>query len=102
KNELCRAVQSVGGRFGYTDNGETANTQVTWFDYGEQQLMFEVRGLSTRALRGASVGNIYYCTNGYMVVPNYTTATAFDLDGNQVGRWSGGDNHYGNWISAVR
>jgi len=102
KNELCRAVQSVGGRFGYTDNGETPNTQVTWFDYGDQQLIFEVRGLRTPSLRGASVGNIYYCTNGYMVVPNYTTATAFDLDGNQLQRWSGGDNHYGNWISAVR
>src|SRR5207244_1510441 len=92
KNELCRTVQSVGGRFGYTDNGETPNTQVTWFDYGDQQLLFEVRGLRTPNLRGASVGNIYYCANGYMVVPNYTTATAFDLDGNQLQRWSGGDN----------
>jgi len=102
KNELCRAVQSVGGRFGYIDDGQTANTQVTWFDYGDQQLIFEVRGLRTPSLRGASVGNIYYCTNGYMVVPSYTSATAFDLDGNVIQRWSGPEAHYQNWVSAVR
>jgi predicted dehydrogenase len=101
-NELCRAVQSVGGRFGYTDDGETANTQVTWFDYGDKQLIFEVRGLRTPSLRNVSVGNIYYCANGYMTVPNYSSATAFDLDGNVVQRWNGGGNHYENWITAVR
>jgi predicted dehydrogenase len=102
KNELCRAVQSVGGRFGYIDDGETANTQVTWFDFGDQQLIFEVRGLQTPSLRGVKVGNIYYCTNGYMTVPNYSSATAFDLDGNVIQRWSGAENHYQNWINAVR
>jgi len=101
-NELCRAVQSVGCRLGYTDNGQTPNTQVTWFDYGDKQLIFEVRGLATPALRRASVGNIYYCTNGYMVVPNYQTANAFDLDGNQVRTFNGSQNHYQNWINAVR
>ena len=78
KNELCRAVLSVGGRFGYIDDGETANTQICLFDYGDSELIFEVRGLPTRHLRGASVGNIFYCANGYMVVPNYTSATAYE------------------------
>src|SRR3954453_2313470 len=44
KNELPRSVMSVGGRFGYVDDGETANTQVIWFDYGDCELVFEVRG----------------------------------------------------------
>ena len=92
----------MGGRFGYTDDGETANTQVTWFDYGDNRLIFEVRGLPTQRLRNVSVGNIYYCANGYMTVPNYTSATAFDLDGNVIQRFSGADNHYENWINAVR
>ena len=35
---------TVGGRFGYSDQGETPNTQVSIFDYGETQLIFEVRG----------------------------------------------------------
>jgi hypothetical protein len=61
-----------------------------------------VRGLRTPSLRAVSVGNIYYCANGYMTVPNYTSATAFDLDGNVIQRWSGTENHYQNWINAVR
>jgi predicted dehydrogenase len=31
KNELPKSVISVGGRFGYSDDGETANTQVVQF-----------------------------------------------------------------------
>ena len=33
---LCNAVFSYGGRLGYEDAGETANTQVVVHDYGEQ------------------------------------------------------------------
>jgi predicted dehydrogenase len=102
KSELCRTVQSVGGRFGYSDDGETANTQICWFDYGDQQLIFEVRGLTTPALKGVHVGNIFYCANGYMVFPNYNSAVAYDLDGGVIRRFSGPDNHYGNFLQAVR
>src|SRR5207253_8024286 len=85
KNELCRSAQSVGGRFAYVDDGETANTQICWFDYGnDQQLIFEVRGLVTPAKRGVSVGNIFHCANGYMVMPNYNSAVAYDLDGGEI------------------
>src|SRR5439155_1969692 len=47
KNELPKKVISIGGRFGYEDDGETANTQVALFDYGDSILIFEVRGLET-------------------------------------------------------
>ena len=40
KNELPRSAVSVGGRFGYVDDGETANTQLCVFDYGDSQLIF--------------------------------------------------------------
>jgi predicted dehydrogenase len=103
RNELCRAAISVGGRFGYTDDGETANTQICLFDYGDnQQLIFEVRGLRTAAYRGASVGNVIHCANGYMVFPNYNSATAYDRDGREVRRFNGGGDHYGNFVRAVR
>jgi predicted dehydrogenase len=102
KNELCRAVQSLGGRFGYVDDGETANTQICWFDYGDQQLIFEVRGLTTPHLKGVSVGNIFYCSEGYMCFPGYNSAVAYDLDGREIRRWQGGDNHFENFVRAVR
>jgi predicted dehydrogenase len=50
---LPKSVVSVGGRFGYTDQGQTPNTQLTIFDYGETLLVFEVRGLPTQG----GVGN---------------------------------------------
>ena len=49
-----KSVISVGGRFGYEDQGQTANTQIAVFDYGESQLIFEVRGLKTDQYFGRS------------------------------------------------
>lgn len=40
-----RGVVSVGGRFGYTDQGQTPNTQLTFFDFGGLKLLCEQRGL---------------------------------------------------------
>ena len=51
-NELCKATFSYGGRLGYEDAGETANTQVVVHDYGDKSLVFEVRGLKTDRLQG--------------------------------------------------
>ena len=41
-----KSIVSVGGRFGYEDQAETANTQLAIFDYGESLLVFDVRGLA--------------------------------------------------------
>jgi predicted dehydrogenase len=101
-NELPRSVMSVGGRFGYVDDGETANTQVCIYDYGDKQLIFEVRGLMTDPLRGARVGNIFHCDNGYLVVPDYSSGIAFSNDGKEIQRFKGGGDHWGNFIKAVR
>ena len=50
---LPRSVVSLGGRFGYNDQGETPNTQIAVIDYGDTQLIFEVRGLPHRRLSAA-------------------------------------------------
>jgi predicted dehydrogenase len=103
KSELPRAALSLGGRFGYIDDGETANTQICWFDYGNsQEVIFEVRGLETKPLRSVTVGNIFHCADGYMVMPNYTTAIVYDRDGKELQRFTGADTHYQNFISCVR
>ncbi|MBN9520195.1 Gfo/Idh/MocA family oxidoreductase [bacterium] len=59
-----RSVLSLGGRFGYTDQGETPNSQITVMDYGQTQLIFEVRGLRTEPLHGQGVGNILHFEAG--------------------------------------
>jgi len=102
KNELPRSAVSVGGRYGYVDDGETPNTQLCVFDYGNAELIFEVRGLTTAAYRGASVGNVFHCTDGYVVFTNYNTAIVFDNNNREQRRFTGGGDHYGNFVGAVR
>jgi predicted dehydrogenase len=102
KHELARGVVSVGGRFGYIDDGQTANTQICVFDYGDCELIFEVRGLLTKDLLGARVGNIWYGTDGYMVCSSYQGATAFTPKGEVIKKFGGGEDHFANFIKAVR
>jgi predicted dehydrogenase len=108
KSELPRSVLSLGGRFGYIDDGETANTQICAFDYGEAELIFEVRGLPTKNYRGAGVGNIFHCSDGYLVVPSYNSAVAYSNTGEVLRRFNGARDdvfryaHFANFVEAVR
>jgi predicted dehydrogenase len=103
-NELSQGVLSYGGRFGYEDAGNTANTQVVIHDYGDKTLVFEVRGLETRDLKGAGVGVIFEGTDGYLVMTSYSSGAAFDLQGNTIREFRGGgdQHHYANFVAAVR
>ena len=101
-NELCQGVLSYGGRLGYEDAGETANTQIVIHDYGAKSLVFEVRGLETKAYKGAGVGVIFEGTDGYVVMPSYDSAVAFDKDGKEVKKFKGEADHFANFVTAVR
>lgn len=102
KRGLPKSAIALGGRFGYVDDGETPNTMVSLFDYGDCQLIFEVRGLKTDDLKGARVGNIYYGSEGTMVVPNYSKAIVYDNDGKVIQEFSGGGDHYRNFLDVCR
>ncbi|HLY75536.1 MAG TPA: Gfo/Idh/MocA family oxidoreductase [Planctomycetota bacterium] len=101
KSTLPLKVTSIGGRFGYEDDGETPNTQITVFDYGDSQLIFEVRGLDTEKYMGEAIGNVVHCKEGY--VANYA---AFDLGGKKISMDVKDDgratNHFRNFIEAVK
>lgn len=97
-----RRIRSLGGRFGYTDDGETPNTMLTWFDWGSVPLLFEVRGLETPAHRDCKIGVIFDCRDGSIVNPSYESATAFDRDGKTVRTFGGWGDHFRNFLDAVR
>jgi predicted dehydrogenase len=69
-----KSVVSTGGKFVYHDDQETPNTQSATFDYGDKQLVFEVRGLLTNGEgpipRGGGnyVGNLFYGEDGWMEI----------------------------------
>ncbi|MGD9646390.1 MAG: Gfo/Idh/MocA family protein [Pirellulales bacterium] len=100
--QLCNRVFSYGGRLGYEDAGDTANTQVGIMDFGDKRLVFEVRGLQTEPLMGAGVGNIFYGSDGYLVMTSYSHGAAFDPGGKQIREFGGGGDHYANFVDAVR
>jgi len=115
---LPNAVWSLGGRFGYEDQGQTANTQMAIFDYGDQQLIFEVRGLKTDSYYTEKVGNTYHFEEGVYAggrfFPKGTPYTVAKPEGKDakaegtvaipkfdIKRGPGG-GHFGNFIAAVR
>ncbi len=103
-DDIGYGVVSYGGRLGYEDAGETANTQVSIHEYpGGKRLVFEVRGLETSKLREVSVGVIFYGTEGDVVIPSYGGGVAFDRKGNEIAKFHGGDDkfHFGNFVDAV-
>jgi predicted dehydrogenase len=67
-----KSVVSTGGKYLYKDDQETPNTQLATFDYGDKQLIFEVRGLITNGEGpipkggGNYVGNLFFGENGWM------------------------------------
>jgi predicted dehydrogenase len=115
KESLPSTVISTGGKFCYDDDQETPNTQTAVFDYGDCQLVFEVRGLLTGGEDGVpsrgghAIGNIFYGSDGYMGV---------DLEGFRVYKGEGHElvieekygeksmwdpsPHMANFVSAVR
>jgi hypothetical protein len=94
---------------GYVDDAETPNTQIVFHDYAKAPLIFEVRGLpeskgakNMDKYKGGSVAVVVECEGGYVTVPNYTSATAYDKDGKQIQSWKGAKDHFQNFIDAVR
>ena len=116
EKDLAPRVMSVGGRFGYDDDGDTPNTQVVLLDYDRAPLLFEVRGLprdraaqqeswnakGMDSYEGARIGVLVHCEQGTLRVPNYTSAIAVDPDGNELQRWEGASSHYAHFIDLVR
>jgi len=67
-------ISSTGGKFAYTDDQETPNTQFASYQYDNRQIQFEVRGILTGTegdlLRrgGNIVGDLFYGTDGWMAI----------------------------------
>jgi len=113
------SVLSYGGRLGYqaerndpnyVDAGDTANTEVSIYDYGDKCIVFETRGLSVDnsadeeinrlfgSTKGNKVGVIFYGSDGYLVQRTYSHCVAYDKQGKVIKEFSGDGNHFANFI----
>jgi hypothetical protein len=108
---LPKTVVSLGGRFGYEDDGETPNTQIACYDYGDgTQIIFEVRGLDTRGYKDATIDrskdakidDIVHAEKGYTL-----GTSAYGPDGAKIAvdekvSPPGPGGHFRNFIEAVK
>ncbi|MFO0812127.1 MAG: Gfo/Idh/MocA family oxidoreductase [Gemmatales bacterium] len=103
-NTMPENIWSIGGRLGYVDSAETANTQICFFNYPKEEcrIIFEVRGLKTSHHRGARVGNIWVGSKGYVVSNSYHSGVAYHPSGEIMSVFNGGGNHFANFVKAVR
>lgn len=117
------SVISYGGRLGYqaerndpnyVDAGDTPNTDVSIYDYGDKCIVFETRGLSVDnsddkelnhlfgSTEGNKVGVVFYGSEGFVVQRQYDHCVAFDKDLNAIKEFGGMGDHFGNFIDACR
>jgi predicted dehydrogenase len=96
---LGRAVLSYGGRLGYSDAGQTPNTQVVVFDFDDKTIVSETRGLKTEPFHPNFKGGwIFFGTEGII-----SGTSLFDPEGKLVRTFEGrGENHFANFLKAVR
>ena len=100
-------VTSMGGKFLWDDDKETPEVQTSLYHYPDQKKMiqFEVRHWHTNDEKGASVGNLFYGSEGYAVVKGYDTYEIYagkTQKAEKIASHTAGGDHYANWIKAIR
>lgn len=93
------SVRSYGGRLGFEDAGQTPNTEVVMFDFGDKSIIAETRNLKSQPFVGdISESWIFEGSEGFIA-----GTSLFDLDGKLISTFSGPtENHFGNFLKAVR
>jgi predicted dehydrogenase len=96
---LGRSVISYGGRLGYRDAAETPNTQVGIFDFGDQTIVSETRGLKSAPFHPAIKSMWFFYGSEGIIADTHL----YDPDGNLIRPFEGdSENHFANFLRAVR
>jgi predicted dehydrogenase len=103
-------VVTIGGRFGWDDDGETPNMQVTYFDCEPVPIVYELAGLPARkgaeemaTYRGLRASMVIECEGGFFA-GGRGGGSVHDKDGRRLRHFPGdsGVTHQANFVEAVR
>ncbi|MDP6635384.1 MAG: Gfo/Idh/MocA family oxidoreductase [Phycisphaerae bacterium] len=111
ESKLPKHVMSIGGRFGYEDDGQTPNSQVIYLDYQPVPVIFEVRGLPKNksipanawgknmdTFQGIGQGVVVLCEGGHLAKNK-----VFDKAGKLIKQFKPTTPEVGaNFLQAVR
>jgi predicted dehydrogenase len=106
--QLPSQIVAMGGKFLWDDDKETPEVLTSSYYFPDQNKMieFEVRPWCTNTEDGATVGNIFYGSEGVLVVKNYGSYAIYLGQNREPGpmRSEGGELtlHFANFIEAVR
>ncbi|MBV9306714.1 MAG: Gfo/Idh/MocA family oxidoreductase [Acidobacteriaceae bacterium] len=113
--DLPRSVVASGGKYAYDDDQQTPNTLIARYDYGDKEIVFEVRGLQTGgeadlAVDGGNcIGNLFYGDKGWMALDaeGYRIYTGDPAKLTQQAKYeeegkTSTTPHIGNFLKAVR
>lgn len=101
-------IVAMGGKFLWDDDKETPEllSSSYYFPGTNQMVEFEVRPWATNTEGGVGVGNIFYGSEGHMLIKGYSSYEIYLGQKNEPGpKGSGGDPlpaHFANFIDAVR
>ena len=115
QNQPPPRAMSIGGRFGFDDCGETANTQIALLDYQPAPLICEIRNVSVAKgrsamgrFRGYNHGVVIDCEGGHFA-GDATGGALYDKEGKKIKDIKDGVNalaletaHLSHFVSAVR
>jgi len=116
---LPRRAMSMGGRFLFNDAGNVPNMQISCLDYPEAPIFYVSYNLpKTKGDIGggdwklyanfkgySGVGIHFQCEKGHVFFSNEDGSAlmiAYDESGKKSRDFRGGENHYANFIKAVR
>ncbi|MGJ8697446.1 MAG: Gfo/Idh/MocA family oxidoreductase [Verrucomicrobiaceae bacterium] len=104
------AVLTAGGRLGYDDDGDTANTQILYIDAQPAPILFEVRGLPKSGLnwkngmptyQGVTIGNVIEYEGGKILGGHGNKCSVVDHDGKEIKSFQGGGDAIHKFIDDV-
>ena len=115
QEETPPRAMSIGGRFGFHDCGETANTHITLLDFQPAPLICEVRNVSAGKsvasmgkFRGQNKGIVIDCEAGYFA-GDASGGAIFDRQGKKIQDLGQGDSpkalelaHLSAFLAGVR
>jgi predicted dehydrogenase len=109
QDKMAPAVVSLGGRFGWRDNGQTPNTHLVYYDYQPAPIICEIRALGAAkgvktedAFMGQRMSVVIQCEHAYFAGLN--GGAFYDNSGKRIETVDGdaGRLHPSNFIESVR
>jgi predicted dehydrogenase len=102
--DYARRITSGGGRYHFTDDQESPDTNVVTFDFGDRAISWEGRSCQRHGIEGSGFGASFHGEKGTLVIDgaNYTLFDAGDKPASKMAGSGSDDPHLKNFLDCIR